>query len=115
MRHLNIQLQADRAPRLDRKRLEDLIRGVADDRSLVAGFETREGEDEGPYVNFTFLAKDLKGLWSAVRRDVLGDPEVGPQAAESTIVVCEGPGGWEDYRLLHHYNPALEPDALDED
>ena len=113
MRHLNVQFQPERAPQLDRERTRSVIEALTKNRSLVAGYETKEGDDGGPYVNYTFLAKDLPGLWSMIRKEVLAHPEIGASLSAASIVVCEGPNGWDDYLLLHHFDPKLPLDEPD--
>jgi hypothetical protein len=38
--------------------------------------------------------------------------EFGGALAESSMAMCEGQRGWEDYLLLHHYDPAVQLDRL---
>ena|SRR5688572_22121500 len=114
MRHLNLQFQPEKAPELDPAAVRAAVEALSKDHSLVAGFETSQGEDEGPYLNFTFLAKDLPKLWLKLKSDVLGNPEIGAGLARSSIVVCEGSEGWDDYLLLHHFDPKLELDDPEE-
>ena len=113
-RHLNIQWQPEKSPKLDDALVRRIVEALAEDRDMVAGFESSSGDDEGQYVNFTFLAKDLGALWARVRADVLAHAEAGPGLSRSTIVICEGPHGWDDYLLLHHYDRSLELDQLEE-
>src|SRR5262245_54775469 len=75
MRHLNVQLQPERAPKLDSAQARRIVEALANDHSIVAGYETSEGDDDGPYINFTFLAKDLPRLWDRLKSDVLAHPE----------------------------------------
>jgi hypothetical protein len=112
VRHLNIQLQPDRAARLDLSRARGIIEALAQDHAIVAGFDAQEGEDEGRYLNFTFLAKDPATLWQRIRANVLAEAVIGHEIASSSIIVCEGDHGWDDYLLLHHYDPGLAKDDL---
>jgi hypothetical protein len=112
VRHLNIQLQADRAAGLDLSLASGIIETLAQDHAIVAGFDMNAGEDEGRYLNFTFLAKDPAALWARIRASVLSEGGVGHEIASSSIIVCEGEHGWDDYLLLHHYDPALTTDEL---
>ena len=112
MRHLNIQLQPDRAARLDLSRAKGIIEALARDHAIVAGFDTKAGEDGGHYLNFTFLAKDPAALWQRIRASVLAEAVVGHEIATASIIVCEGEHGWDDYLLLHHYDPELPTDEL---
>ncbi len=55
-------------------------------------------------VNVNFRTPDLTGLWHAIQGE-LGLAEVSkPPIADALIVVCEGQYGWDDYRLLHHFD-----------
>jgi hypothetical protein len=65
------------------------------------------GVDKGPWINIDFRPSDLRPLWQAARELVRADPAL----AGCAIACCEGEHGWDDYRLLHHFDPA-EP--LDE-
>ena len=113
MRHLNVQLQPERSPALDMARTRQLLEALAKDQAVVAGFETVEGEDEGPYVNFTFAAKDPAGLWAQIQREVLGDRDLGAEIAASSIIIVEGDEGWDNYLLLHHFDPQHKTDSAD--
>ena len=114
MRHLNLQLQPERAPALDMARVNELVGALAQDRTIVAAFESKAGEDEGPYVNFTFAATDAGALWQKMRDEVLAHDELGAQIASAAIVICEGEQGWDDYLLLHHFDPQYPLDEADE-
>ena len=67
-----------------------------------------DGLDRGRYVNVAFATDDLKALWSALREEMLGVPRL----AEAAIVCCEGEHGWDDYLLLHHFDPTEPIDQL---
>lgn len=110
MKHLNIQIQPERIDAAALARVRPAVESLAGERALVAGFQTKEGDDEGAYLNFTFLAKDLAALWQRIERDLLDAPEFGADLAAAAIVICEGEDGWNDYRLLHHFDPELPLD-----
>lgn len=112
MRHLNVQLQPDRATSLDLSKTRAAIEELARNHAIVAGFNTNEGDDHGRYTNFTFLANDPRILWDRIQAEVLGDPEIGSEVADCSIIVCEGEHGWEDYLLLHHFDPAQKLDEF---
>ena len=114
MRLLNIQVQPERVPTLDMARTRGIVEALAKDRTLVAKFESVEGDDDGPYVNFTFAAKDLPKLWASVQKKVLRNTEIGPAVSKSSIIICEGSEGWDNYRLLHHYDGRFKLDEADE-
>ena len=114
MRHLNLQLQPERAPKLDLAEARSAVEALAEDHSIVAGFEASGGDDEGPYLNLTFLAKDLPQLWARIKADILAHPRLGRNISRASIIICEGKHGWDDYLLLHHYDRTLELDEPDE-
>ena len=70
--------------------------------------EISEGDDGGKYINLTIGSDDLKESWSVIRTSLLQIPEV----EESSIIVCEGDDGWDDYLLLHHFDLSQELDEL---
>jgi hypothetical protein len=105
MRHMNIQVQPERSGALDMLRLKNAVQSLANDRGLIAGFEVKEGDDEGPYVNFTFAAHDAARLWTRIKDDLLQHPDFGGDLSHASIVICEGEHGWDDYLLLHHFDP----------
>ena len=87
-----------------------IVAALADDHTIVAGYETSEGDDEGPYLNFTFLAKDPTQLWARLKTEVLAHPEIGRNFSGASIIICEGKAGWDDYLLLHHYDRTQQLD-----
>lgn len=95
MRRLSVQLQPDRSPTLDVRNVVTLL------ESLAIGVRVSEANDDGRYVNLDFEAADLSGLWESIRREVKSIAGL----SEAAIIVCEGEIGWDDYLLLHHYDP----------
>lgn len=102
MRRLNIQLQHTRSPGLDASAV------VGQLRSLVAGASVRRGEDDGSYIDIGFEAADPIELWAAIREQL----RTSPALAAAAIVVCQGERGWDDYLLLHHFDPSEPLDEL---
>jgi hypothetical protein len=97
---LKVQLQPARSPGLDAEA------AVARLQAVAPATVTR-GEDDGPYINVGFRSTDIGAVWAAVREQFRADPPL----AQCSMAFCEGAWGWDDYRLLHHFDPA-EP--LDE-
>ena len=60
-----------------------------------------------PWLYIGFKAADPAGLWAAIQEQFRADPEL----AGAAIVVCQGEHGWDDYLLLHHFDPS---ESLDE-
>ena len=105
MREIHVQLQPDLVPDLVEAdtvaRLEQIGRATGAEVRTTAGF------DEGRYVNLDFAPLDAAALWNAIRMEL----ESVPALARIAIVCCHGEHGWDDYSLLHHYDPAesLDP------
>lgn len=107
---LNVQVQPDRSPGLD---LDAVLALFATAAELAdAELEVTAGVDDGPYVNYDFLTRDLARLWEILQSQVFWDRTIGPHLARASIVTCEGRRGWDDYLLLHHYDQTLVPDTL---
>lgn len=96
MKALNIQLQTDRLSVID------AAPAVARLRALADGSHVSEGEDDGRYINVSFEVDDIAVLWAAVQKQLQADTAL----AAATIVVCQGQHGWDDYLLLHHFDPS---------
>jgi hypothetical protein len=110
MRTLSIQLHPNRIESGDTERLVETLQRAASGASLRAIAQDR-GDDDGPYINLSFAAPDHVAAWSQLRA-VYEDADVGTQLASASIVVCEGADGWNDYLLLHHFDPAEKLDDV---
>jgi hypothetical protein len=102
MKVLNVQLQPDRSPTLD------VSATVARLRALASDSWVSQGEDDGRHVNIGFGAADPAELWAAVQEHLRADAGL----AGAAIVVCQGECGWDDYLLLHHFDPTEPLDQL---
>ena len=91
---VHVQIQPDRALGLDVEAALNALQGVA------AGRVTH-GEDDGRYINVDFRVRDVGQCWAAIRQ-LLHSQE---QLASCSLVCCEGRRGWDDYLLLHHFDP----------
>lgn len=113
MRSLHIQLQPDRQPSLNLDEARSLMESVAK-HPLVLGFRITEGFDGRAYVNFDYATENIVGLWEELRLRVYGQSPLASLMRQSTIVVCEGGKGWDDYLQLHHFDPTIPLDNLSE-
>ncbi len=111
MKALNIQIQPERMTKGDPEELVARLRDTADGVQLQFVAEDR-GEDNGPYINLSFSASNHVAGWLPLR-DAYNDSDVGRQLALSTIATCEGGHGWDDYLLLHHFDPDEKTDDVD--
>lgn len=107
MKSLHIQLQPDLAPGLDCMAEAERLRRVAESTRVIGSIQIVEGNDDGKYINIDLRTEDLVSVWSRLRQEW----RLGSLLAGCSIVCCEGDRGWDDYRLLHHFDPS-EP--LDE-
>jgi hypothetical protein len=101
MKCINIQFQPDRAGAANKNEALLVLKG--------AGFspEVSEGNDNGEYVNFDIVTDNLEQAWLNIKSSFISVPHF----SKSTIVVCEGSEGWDNYLLLHHFD---ESEALDD-
>ncbi len=102
MKLLYVQLQPAHSPGLDVEPAVERLRALADPAMV------ERSEDAGPYVNVGFATADVPALWAAVRAQVAADAAL----AGCAIVCCQGARGWDDYRLLHHFDPSLPLDEV---
>ena len=99
MGELNVQLQPDLLASFSDSQLEQFCSSPSF-AGLVQDCRVVKGNDRGPYINVYFSAPDLKLLWQVIRRELV---RLGLQAG--CIVTCTGKDGWNDYLLLHHFDP----------
>ena len=107
-----IQIQTDRVPDLDMERVRSLCRLATSRRVLVERHSVVEGTEKGPHVNLMFETAQPEELWALLISLFYEDSMVGPQLAAASIAMCEGKVGWDDYRLLHHFDPEVEIDRI---
>ena len=113
MRLLTVQLQPGLATGFDPTLVRDLLDGLASNSSLIESVAVTEGDDNGPYVNFTVKTPDVAALWRVIRQELFSLPLAGQHLARAAIVTCQGNAGWDDYLLLHHFDMAEPLDSLD--
>ena len=101
MRRLHIQIQPVRSPGWDVNVAVTRLRALR-------GASVVRGEDDGPSINVDCQPADVRALWAEVREQLRADAGL----AASAIVCCEGEHGWDDYLLLHHFDPSEPLDEL---
>ena len=102
MKYLSIQLQPERENNLDK----EFVILELQNKGYVA--EVNEGEDNGKYVNLNIKTDNLKNTWDNIKDIIFKNPTI----QNSSIVVCEGNQGWDDYLLLHHFDKNEKIDEL---
>jgi hypothetical protein len=105
---IHVQVQPERAKRLDIAAANESLRRLAKNRTLVRRFKFEEGSDNGSYMNFNYLTTRPTDLWEALRSGPLRSRLL----RSAAMVVCEGANGWDDYLLLHHWDRRLKLDAV---
>lgn len=103
---LTIQIHPHRAPELDIARVRATCESLSGDRALIARFSFVEGHDGYDYVNLNFGTDDIPALWSRLQ-DRLYSGEHGAAMQRSSMAMCVGQHGWDDYLLLRHYDAAV--------
>jgi hypothetical protein len=72
---------------------------------LNVSFE--EGEDEGNYLNIVFGSHSPEDLWPQIKAALYRSAAHGPTLQAQSIAVRTGRDGWNDYVLLHHFDPGV--------
>jgi len=110
-----IQVQPARAPDLDLTALQRHATALAKATPGVRGIECVSGDDEGAYLNVMLAVDRGASVWPALRGGLLDDPALGPLLRRCCMVLRTGDHGWDDHRLLFHFDPAVPVDAVDTD
>jgi hypothetical protein len=105
-KHLCIQLHL--SPSVTGERAQELLVYIlnATFPAMLASFE-RGTEDGISYVTMNFAIEDVSLLWNLVKTQL--DVR---NLRSAAIVTCEGSNGWDDYLLLHSFDPDEEIDEL---
>ena len=114
MKDLCIQIHPHRAPALDVTSVRAACEELATDTTAIEKFDFIDGTDGHYYVNLMFATGDLRKLWSVLQRRLYGSADLGRAMMMSSMAMCEGDHGWDDYLLLHHFNPTVPRDTLPE-
>lgn len=100
-----IQIQPRLAPQIDLALVREVARQVGP-ATLFGSRGEEEGFDNGPYISLYFDAHSLSEAWPIIRSQLYGDARFGALLKGSSIAVCEGNDPWNDYLLLHHFDPS---------
>lgn len=76
--------------------------------NLASDVRVTEGWDHEGYVNIDLKLADISVIWTELQEELRADPGF----ACAAIIVCEGRHGWDDYLLLHHFDPLQPIDSL---
>jgi len=106
---LCVQLQPARAKSIDLEAVASLLAS----RAMAAGIRELfiERGRGNSWINFTYRSASVAQAWRSVQK-ALQHRRWGTALRGSTIVTCEGSRGWDDYKLLHHFDPSQALDRL---
>jgi hypothetical protein len=110
MASLMIQIHPHRAPAMN----TDDVRAICDalvrrEPGIIERLDVDDGMDGHPYVNLVFESPTLPYLWERLQHLLY---DAGGSLTACSIVTCEGKDGWNDYRLLHHFDPDETRDSF---
>jgi len=112
MKHLCIQIQPHRAAGIDTAAIHSLCEKLSDSSAEIERFDVFEGTDKIDYINLMFETRSIDALWSLLQAQLYGDQTLGPSLLKSSMAMCHGDHGWDDYRQLYHFDPAVKLDRL---
>ena len=113
MKILCFQVQPKRSRGIDLGAVAALMARIAMS-SDVREFTIQRGPGNGPWMNFLFKSASIARTWSRLEAGAIRHRQFGPQLRRSSIVTCQGSRGWDNYRLLHHFDSRQALDRLDD-
>jgi hypothetical protein len=108
MRTICLQLQIGRTSSVSQASVSALMLRVAE-RAATRVFTVQRGRN---YLNFLFESESPERTWQTIERVAFGHRRMGRRLRESTIVTVQGSRGWDNYRLLHHFDPRRRESPL---
>ncbi len=114
MQTLCIQIQPDRVADFDEAIVLATCQGLRVFKPLITAFQMEQGEDDGPWVNLSFETEQPARVWPLLQAAFYDAGPLGDVMRASSMAMCSGKNGWDDYLLLYHYDNTLELDSFDE-
>ena len=111
MRTISVQFQPRRSGGLKSAKMCELMLHIALDMD-VRTFSVERPRARGQYLNFLLSSPIAARTWRAIQRTALRHRVLGARIRRSTIVTCQGTRGWDNYRLLHHFDSKQRLDKL---
>ena len=102
VRTICVQVQPKQSPGLDMGAVALLMMQIAN--SIDTPRFTLVRGRKNAWINFLFEAKPLRPVWSELQSVALRHRRLGAALRQSSIVTAEGSRGWDNYRLLHHFD-----------
>ena len=112
VRTLHIQVQPGLVETLDIVRLRREFQAIATENPLVIAYRFVNGNDESDYYNFDFDTPSPATLWEQIVTDVYKASAFGESVRMASMAICTGHRGWEDYLLIHHWDPSEDLDEV---
>lgn len=112
MKKFLIQIEPHRSPDLDAGNLLSQFEGLSDEMGWVRKRSVEHGFDKQPYVHLLFETDHPKLFWEMLREKIDQPDAYGPSMRAASFVICEGKAGWNDYVMLHHYDPDISCEPL---
>lgn len=109
MASLHLQFHPSRASKATGATVTRLMFAVATSTNIRQFSMTRVPSNQ--YVNFDFTAPKIDHIWLQVRKTVLKHRRFGGQIRGASIIACTGSRGWENYKLLHHFDASVPLDS----
>jgi hypothetical protein len=110
MKCLCVNFQPNRVPELDPAQVLFALRALG--AGWAEKLHVEQGDEEGPYAQVTYTVRNLAGFWAHLQAEMTRNATISAAITRGSIVVCEGDHGWDDYLLLHHFNPTEPLDTI---
>jgi hypothetical protein len=111
MQTISVQFQPRRSGKLKSAKMCELMLQIALETD-VRTFSVEWSRSRDSYLNFLFSSASVTRTWRAIERTALRHRLLGGRIRRSTIVTCQGSRGWDNYRLLYHFDPEQGIDQL---
>ena len=108
---LLLQVHSDTIPSQDLEALKIECEGLAANLVGSLGVRFEEGEDDGRYLNIVFSSDTPEELWSRISAALYLSAVHGPMLRTQSIALRTGHDGWNDYVLLHHFDPSIHVES----
>jgi hypothetical protein len=112
MKTISLQFQPNRATKVSISSTSELMLQVALAHKDVRQFTIKRGGVSRQYINYLFVSRGVRSIWRAIYLKVLHHRQMGPALRRACIVTAEGSRGWDNYVLLHHFDPRQKLDQL---
>jgi hypothetical protein len=111
MKKLTVQIQPEVASDFTPEQVISLLESLPIDTHSDTKVRIDRSDDAGTYINVNFKTSDLVKLWDLIRSAFRLDSSTA-QSRPPVIIVCEGDDGWNDYRLLYHFDEGIRVESL---